>query len=108
MTFFALILAIIALRSVCTYLDSKGAKKTVYMANGKKSTQSHLVKYYDTLGLEYNQGVSPEIIRKAYHKQLEFSTDDRLSGYKPIYFLEELQAAKAYLTVFSDYDGGWN
>lgn len=107
-TFFALILAIIVLRSINAYIDSKRKKNALYVANGKESTQSLLVKYYGVLGLEYKQVISPQIINKAFHKQLELSTDDRLRGYKPTYSLEELQAAKAYLIDFCDYMGKWN
>ena len=105
MTFFALILAIIVLRSINAYI---GKKKAIYLTNGNESTQSLLVKYYDVLGLEYKQSISPQIISKAFHKQLELSTDDRLRGYKPTYSLQELQAAKAYLIDFCDYTGRWN
>lgn len=107
-TFFAILLAIIFLRSINAYLDSKIEKKGVHVANGNASTQSLLVKYYDVLGLDYKQGISPQIISKAFHKQLELSTDDRLRGYKPNYTLKELQAAKAYLIDFCDYTGRWN
>lgn len=107
-TFFALILAIIVLRSINDYIDSKRKKNALYLANGKESTQSLLVKYYDVLGLEYKQAISPQIISKAFHKQLELSTDDRLRGYKPTYSLEELQAAKAYMIHFYLYSNSVN
>lgn len=107
-TFFALILAIIVLRSINAYIDSKRKKNALYLANGKESTQSLLVKYYDVLGLEYKQAISPQIISKAFHEQLLLSTDDRMRGYKPNYSLGELQAAKAYLIDFCDYTARWN
>ena len=90
MTFFALILAIIVLRSINAYIDSKRERKSIYVANGDESIQSLLVKYYDVLSLEYKQAIRPQIIRKAFHKQLELSTDDRMRGYKPTYSLKEL------------------
>ena len=107
-TFFTLILAIIVLRSINAYIDSKRKTGAAYLTNGKESTQSLLVKYYDVLGLEYKQSISPQIICKAFHKQLELSTDDTLRGYKPTYSLKELQASKAYLIDFCDYTGRWN
>ena len=107
-TFFVLILAIIILRGINAYIDRKRKKDVVYLTNGKASTQSLLVKYYDVLGLDYKQAISPQIISKAFHKQLELSTDDRMRGYKPTYSLQELQAAKTYLIEFCDYTGRWN
>ncbi len=88
--------------------DSSSNKRFIYVTNGKEANQSLLVKYYDVLGLDYKQSISPQIICKAFHKQLELSTDDRLRGYKPTYSLKELQAAKAYLIDFCDYTGRWN
>lgn len=107
-TFFVLILAIIVLRSINAYFDSQKEKKRIYISNDKEVNQSLLVKYYDVLGLDYKQAISPYIIRKAFHKQLELSTDDRMRGYKPNYSLEELKCAKAYLIDFCDYTGRWN
>jgi len=88
--------------------DNTADRKVKYVSNGSVITQPLIVKYYNTLGLEYDQPINPAIIRKVFHKQLELSTDDRMRGYKPTYSLEELKAAKSYLIDFCDYTGRWN
>ena len=103
MNFFAGIALIAALKALNYYIGNNTKKKLVYVSNGKESTQSFLVRSYDVLGLEHKQSISPDIIMKAFHKQLELSTDDRLRGYKPIYSLKELQAAKTYLNDYITY-----
>lgn len=106
--FFILLLVVLALRALNAYLGDKRIPKALYATNGKVTDQNLLVKYYDVLGLDYKQAISLQIVSKAFHKQLELLTDDRLRGYKPTYSLKELQAAKAYLIDFCDYTGKWN
>lgn len=107
MNFFVLLLFVLAIRGLNAYFKGRGKQKS-YVTNGESIDKSLLVKYYDVLGLNYKQPITPEIISKAFHKQLELSTDDRLRGYKPTYSLKELQAAKAYLIDFCNYTGTWN
>ena len=78
-------------------------RKVKYVSNSNVVTQPLIEKYYNPLGLEYAQQINLIIIRKAFHKKLEFSTDDRLRVYKPTYSLEELPAAKAYKIDFYNY-----
>jgi len=83
--------------------DHTTYRKVKYVSNGNVVTQPLIGKYYNALGLECGKPINPAIIRKAFHKQLELSTDDRMRGYKPTYSLQELQAAKAYLIDYCGY-----
>lgn len=107
MSFFILLLIVLALRGLNSYFKGSRKEKS-YVTNNEIIDKSLLLTYYDVLGLNYGQSINPEIICKAFHKQLELSSDDRLRGYKPTYSLKELQAAKAYLIDFCNYTGTWN
>jgi len=78
----------------------EGKKQIPFIASNKSESSSLMAHYYQVLNLDFKKPITPEIVRKAFYKQLELSSDDRKRGYKPYYSLNDLKAARDYLLDF--------
>jgi len=74
-----------------------------YIINDKVSLLHPLTKSYKVLDLPNDILLSPSVIHKALHKQLEFANEDRLLGYTMKYTIQEYQTAKQYLLDYYEY-----
>ena len=84
-----------------TPIDYKG--KYRYIINEEVSLVHPLTKSYQVLEINNSILLNPKTIHEALYKQLEFTTEARLLGYKRKYSVKEYQAAKMYLLDYYDY-----
>jgi hypothetical protein len=94
---------------LANYLKKKDAlpeednSKPKYIINDKKTPINPLTRSYQILDFPKGMHLSPYIIHRALHKQLEFATEDRLLGYERKYSVRDYQAAKMYLLDYYKY-----
>ena len=74
-----------------------------YIINEEKSLIHPLTKSYQVLDINKSTPLSPTVISKALYQQLEYSTENRLLGFKRKYSVQDYQAAKMYLLDYYDY-----
>lgn len=99
--FFGVIRIANSLLSEKTPVDYKG--KYRYIINGEVSLVHPLTKSHQVLEINNSIPLSPKTIHEALYKQLEFTTEARLLGYKRKYSVKDYQAAKMYLLDYYDY-----
>lgn len=108
MNFLLLIVIIITLRVLNSVIKTEGKKQLPFVASNKREASSLMAYYYQVLNLDFKKPITPEIVRKAFYKQLELSSEDRNRGYKPYYSLNDLKAARDYLLDFLKYGSTFN
>ncbi len=103
-----LISIIITLRVLNSVIKTEAKEQLPFIASNETHSYSLMAHYYQILNLDFKMPITPEIVRKAFYKQLELSSDDRNRGYKPYYSLKDLKAARDYLLDFLKYASTYN
>ena len=104
-----LLLSVILVNGVryINHLFDEKPRSGKLVSHNDEACHSLFMRYRKVLGID-NIPINSEIVNKAFHKQLELATDDRICGFKPTYSFYELRAAKVYLVDFCGYIGNWN